>query len=93
MTAAKTVHIWLAMDPETRRVSASEREYGDGDFPPGLRGAKWPVRELDVPAQTFTKIKRASFDGEAQDRLHRDWWDAARGPKDPVWPLLPGDQR
>ncbi len=89
---AAVTHLWLAMDPETRRVTVQDHEWQDGDFPPGLRGAGWPRRELDVPAQTFTKLTKATLDADQQDRFHRDWWDQARKEGEPVWPLLASDQ-
>lgn len=84
--------IYMAIDPETRRVLVQDREFADGDFPPGLRGLDWPRRTLDVPKQTVTKLRRGTTDGEQADRLHRVWWDKARGPKDPAWPFLSPDE-
>lgn len=75
--------IWLALDPRTLRVTAQDREFSDGDFPPGRRGLGWSIRSLEVPAQTWTKLMRATYSPSAQDDLHRRWWVEAGG--DDVW--------
>lgn len=85
-----STHVWLALDPETRRVTAQTREWGDGDFPRGLRGVGWPRRETDVPAEALTQIARAEITPDEVDQLHRQWWDDARpDPNDPLWPEVP----
>jgi hypothetical protein len=86
------VHIWMALDPETRRVLTQSREFADGDFPPGLRGVGWPRREADVPGELYARLLTGGPDPAEQDRLHRDWWDAARAEAEPRWPLLPGEE-
>lgn len=91
--AAATQHVWMACDPETRRVLVQDRPFGEGDFPPGKRGAGWPQREGDVNKGLFTKVVRGTTDAPGQpdsDRLHREWWDAARPAGAPLWPDLPG---
>ena len=85
-SAPETTHLWLALDPETRRVLVQDHEFADGDFPAGLRGLDWPRRELDVPASQLAGILDGSLSGAEVDRLHRDWWDQARGEGDPMWP-------
>lgn len=89
MPESTTTHVWLALDPETRRVLVQSREWGDGDFPPGLRGLDWPRRELDVDQADLDAILAGSIDFAAVDQLHRSWWNEA-GPEDgPQWPDLP----
>jgi hypothetical protein len=84
--APETVVLHMALDLETRRVLVQDRDFGEGDFPPGLRGAGWPQRTLEVPAAEFAAILEGSISGSEVDRLHRDWWDRARGEGDPMWP-------
>lgn len=71
------MQIWLAQDPETGRVSAQDRPFEASDFPPGERGSGWECRALDVPAQTWTKLLRATYSPNAQDAMHRGWWKEA----------------
>jgi hypothetical protein len=78
----------MACDPETRRVLIQTREFGEGDFPPGLRGAGWPQRELDVPTEEVDAILAGGLSGKQLDRLHRAWWDEAGDEEDPLWPEL-----
>ena len=85
-TASDTIVVHMALDLETRRVLAQDHEFSDGDFPPGLRGASWPQRTLEVPKAEFASVLEASVPGAEVDRLHRDWWDKARGEGDPMWP-------
>jgi hypothetical protein len=80
------IHIWMAIDPETRRVLAQSREFGDGDFPRGPRGAGWPRREHDIDTTDWAALLAGGMPGEEQDRMHRDWWDAAGQEGDPLWP-------
>lgn len=92
--ASSTKHVWMAMDPETRRVLVQEREFRAEDFPPGPRGRDWPRREADVDKGLFTKVVNGSTDAPglpSSDRLHRDWWDLARPEGAPLWPQLPAD--
>jgi hypothetical protein len=80
-------HIFLALDPETRRVSVQSHPWSDGDFPPGLRGAGWPRRQLDIPTEDLERILAGGVPDDEIDALHRSWWDAAgSGPR---WPRLP----
>ena len=84
------LHAWLALDPETCRVTMQTREFGDGDFPRGPRGAGWPRRETDIRAADLTAILRAEISPAEVDELHRAWWDQARtDPRDPLWPEVP----
>lgn len=71
------MRIYLALDPETQRVTAQLNPFNRVDFPPGLRGKDWPLRECDIPEQTWTKMLRAEYAPDEQDRLHRSWWDQA----------------
>lgn len=82
------VHVWLALDPEERRVMVHPREWSDGDFPRGKRGVGWPRRELDVDAALLEALLRAECTPEEQDRIHRQWWDDAAMEGDPLWPEL-----
>ena len=84
-------HIWMAMDPEDRRILVQSREFIDGDFPPGLRGLRWPRREADVSDEEYELMMRGlvgGMTGREMDELHVRWWDAARGDGDPLWPDL-----
>lgn len=85
-----TVHLWLALDPQTRRVFFQPREFDDGNFPRGLRGVGWPRRELDVPAADWARFCDGVPPAE-QDLMHRAWWDEARADGEPEWPRLPGE--
>ena len=82
--AASTVHLWLALDPEDQvtgrpRVAAQDRPFPAGHAAPAQQraGQVWEVRELDVPAQTWTKMLRATLTPDQQDRLHLQWWEEA----------------
>lgn len=80
------MHLWLAKDPETDRVTAQESEWSDRDFPKGARGRDWPKREIDVPDQTWTKMLRATWTPTQQDKLHRQWWSEAAPEGSDPWP-------
>jgi hypothetical protein len=82
--------IYLKLDPEERRVAASPREPHDGDRPPGLRGAGWPRRQLDVESAVWEKMMTAQYTPDEQDEIHRDWWNRA-DPEGPPWPYLKGE--
>ena len=86
------IHIWMAIDPETRRVMVQAREFADGDFPRGLRGVGWPMRELDVDAATWDGILANKIIEDEADTVHRSWWNAAARPGQPAWPYLPGEE-
>jgi hypothetical protein len=70
------VNVWLALDPETGRITAQDRPIERTELPPGLRGEGWPRRTVDVPQQTWTKTLKATYSPDSQDRLHRGWWEA-----------------
>jgi hypothetical protein len=89
---ASTLKVYMTMDPRSRRVAVQERRFGYDDFPPGPHGEGWPLRETEVPQQTWTKILRATLPPDAVDRAHRAWWDQARPEGAPLWPALPGDE-
>jgi hypothetical protein len=74
---AATTHLWLALDPETGRVLAQDRDWSETDFPGGAHGRGWPRREVDVPTGTFTKVCRASMSPAAVDAAHLRWWEEA----------------
>ena len=77
MATVTMTHLWLAQDPETGRITAQKREFGDGDFPRGARGRGWPRRDLDVPTEELTKVLNAAYAGEVVDEVHERWWEAA----------------
>lgn len=83
--------VYMAMDPETRRVLVQTREFSDGDFPRGVRGAGWPRRVGDVQKRLLDKLLAGKLTSEAQDALHRDWWDRARPEGAPLWPQMPDE--
>lgn len=88
--ADSKIKVWLAMDPETRRVLVQDREFDEGSFPRGLRGQSWPQRTTEVSKGTFTKLLRSTMTPGDMDTRHRRWWDQAAGPGEPPWPDLPG---
>lgn len=88
MSGDDVTHIWLACDPETTRVLVQTHDFGEADFPPGRRGAGWPMRELDVPTDQLETILTGKMSGREMDRLHRAWWDEAGSEEDPLWPNL-----
>lgn len=77
------MHVWLALDPETRRVAMQDREFGDEDFPRGTRGLSWPQREATIDEETWTRLLAGALPYHEQDALHRDLW-TANG--DTPWP-------
>lgn len=66
--------VWLALDPETRRVFMQDREPGDGDFPRGTRGLSWPIRTGDVDDDVWTGLLAGRLSPDDQDQLHRQLW-------------------
>jgi hypothetical protein len=83
---AGTTHVWLVQDPETFRVAILTHEPADGDFPHGLRGVGWPVREADIPAADLARVLRAEATPAEQDDLHRSWWSQAAPEGTDPWP-------
>lgn len=83
--------IWMAIDPETRRVLAQTESISRDHLPPGPRGDNWPVRTLDVNASVYSRMVHGNVTPDTQDKLHRDWWNQARAKGEPEWPLLPGE--
>lgn len=86
------IHIWMAMDPETRRVQVQSVEFHDGAFPRGLRGAGWPQREMDVDRETFDSLLNTGASWDDQDTIHRTWWNEAAPEGAPEWPYMPGEE-
>lgn len=74
MTNTRTVHLWLALDPETFRVTAHAREPDDSDFPRGLRGQGWARREADINADLWEHLLAGGLKPAEQDELHRRLW-------------------
>ncbi len=68
------MRVWMALDPETERVTMQDREFGDGDFPRGLRGQGWPTREGDISEEDWEGILSGSFDWERVNDIHRSTW-------------------
>lgn len=73
MTAA-TVHVWMALDPETSRVAMQTREFSDGDLPRGTRGLGWAIREGHISEDTWQKLLAGLLSASEQDDLHRTLW-------------------
>lgn len=73
------IHLWLAYDPETTRITAQAREFGDDDFPRGGRGRGWAIHEIDIPEDVWQRMLLGAdgggFPPEEQDAMHRDWWE------------------
>ncbi len=68
------IHVWLALDPDTLRVTMQDREFSDGDFPRGLRGVDWPQREGEIPEETYAAILSGDLPGKEVDAIHRTLW-------------------
>lgn len=79
----KKIEIWMAMDPETFRVLMQNREFQDGDFPPGLRGSGWEMRKGEISEQKYRDLLDSKFSNEETDALHRDLWSDSGKTK---WP-------
>lgn len=72
---ATMMHVWLAQDPETERITAQDREWSDGDFPPGPRGRGWPRREADIDENVWAALMLGEIPPSEQDELHQTWWN------------------
>lgn len=70
----KKIKVWLALDPETRRVALQDQEFGEESFPPGMRGASWPVRQGSMDSDTYNRIMRCDLSDSEVDKIHRDLW-------------------
>ena len=68
------MRVWMTMDPETRRVALQDREFGDGDFPPGLRGLGWPQREGELHDDAYAAIMEGGLTAEQINDIHRTCW-------------------
>jgi len=79
------MHVWMVMDPETRRVAMQNREFADGDLPPGLRGLDWPAREGEVDDEVWASMLAGDLSGDEVNKIHRDTW-TQNG--DTPWPTL-----
>ncbi len=82
------MRVYMAMDPETRRVLLQTREFGEFDFPRGIRGAGWPQREGELTDDVMEAVLGGTLGGRELDRIHRETWNRAGGPDDPDWPEL-----
>lgn len=79
------MRVWMALDPETRRVTMQDREFGDGDLPPGLRGLDWPKRQADIDEEAWQGILAGTLTGDEVNQIHRSAW-TENG--DTPWPSL-----
>ncbi len=87
--------IYMAMDPETRRVFIQQWEPDEHTFPRGPRGAGWPQRQMMMPPGHLKRWERNlrgsladdGLTGIQQDQLHQELWNAA-DPNGPPWPYL-----
>lgn len=77
------MRVWLAMDPDTFRIAMQDREFGDADFPRGLRGLDWPLREAEISEEEWEGILAGTLPGDEVNAIHRDAW--TRG-GDAPWP-------
>lgn len=80
-----TIHVYMAMDLETKRVLMQTEEFSEGSFPRGQRGAGWPVRQGDAPREAWERILNGKMPDEENDRLHRAIWNASG---ETPWPNL-----
>ena len=71
------MHVWLALDPETLRVTMQDREFSDGCLPRGLRGVGWSFREAEIDPDVYAAIGANELSGPEVDAVHRDLWTAA----------------
>lgn len=79
------MRVWMAMDPENRRVAMQDREFGESDFPAGLRGLDWPQREGTVPDHVWANIMAGVLTADEINEVHRTCW-TENG--DTPWPSL-----
>lgn len=77
------MRVFLALDPETFRVTMQDREFGDGDLPRGLRGSGWSFREGEISEFDWDLVLAGMLDEDELDDLHRRTWSLS-GPTD--WP-------
>lgn len=71
------MEIYLALDPETDRVTAQTRRFErEVDFPPGPRGDGWPLRRVDVRPEVWEATLEAGLSPNEQDLVHRAWWES-----------------
>lgn len=68
------IHVWLAYDPETCRITMQDREFSDGSLPRGLRGLGWAFREGDIDADVYAAIMANELSGDEVDDIHRTLW-------------------
>lgn len=68
------MRVWMAMDPETRRISMQDRDFGEMDFPPGLRGLDWPMREGTITLEEWDGILTGSLSWDEVNAIHRSTW-------------------
>lgn len=71
------MHVFMAMDPETLRVTMQDTEFSDGSLPRGLRGLGWSFRQADVPDEVYEAVLDGSLTGREVDEFHRSAWSAA----------------
>jgi len=72
------MRVWLAKDPETERITASETEFDEGNLPRGRRGQGWEIRVADnVHSGDWDDVMAARVKGDVVDALHRLWWAGA----------------
>lgn len=84
--STKPMRIWLALDPETTRIHAQAHEWVDGDFPGGIRGARWPRRDVEIDPAIWHRLISGAMSAEEQDEIHQHWWNAAQTGGEPPWP-------
>jgi len=77
------MHVFMALDPETFRVTMQDREFSDGSLPRGLRGLGWSFRETEIPDEVYEAVLEGSLTGREVDEFHRSAWSTA-GPD--AWP-------
>lgn len=64
----------LTQDPENGRIGAQTRPFEDWDFPIGLEGQDWPIREAEVDEAVWDDMLCGRIAPTDQDRLHLEWW-------------------
>lgn len=73
------MHVYMALDPETQRVTMQTEEFGDGSFPRGLRGKSWPRLEGEVDETDWQAMLEGRMDPVDQDVFHLEAWVRAGG--------------
>lgn len=67
-------HVWMAMNPQTSRVTMQDVEFGEGHFPDGPSGLDWPIREGEVSDEEWDGIMAGTLPADEVNIIHRTAW-------------------